>query len=263
MLRYRVLGPIEIQADDGPVEIPGRFQRTLLAALLVNTGRLVMAHSLVDELWGAHPPGNSENALQAHVSRLRRTLTKAQPHRSAPHIVSLPSGYRLLVEPDEVDADRFIRAVGYVRSRPDLDPAETTRRLRDALALWRGAAFGGDIGGFICQAAAIRYDEHRSSALELLFETELLIGRHAQVIAELSEFVESDSVNEKLCAQLMVALYRAGRQTDALALYRRVRGRLADELGIEPSPTLRNCERAILSHDPMLEARSQPIALRG
>lgn len=238
----------------------GRFQRTLLAALLVNTGRLVMAHSLVDELWADNPPGNAENALQAHVSRLRRKLAKAEPGRRTPRVVSLPSGYRLLTKPDEVDADQFISEVTIVRARPDLDPRETIQRLRDALSLWRGPAFGGDLGGFICQAAAIRYEEYRAAALELLFEKELRVGRHTQVIAELSELVESESVNEKLCAQLMVALYRAGRQTDALALYRRVRARLADELGIEPCPTLRDCELAILSHDPKLQMRVEAIA---
>jgi DNA-binding SARP family transcriptional activator len=263
MLRYRVLGPIEIQAADRPLEIRGRFQRTLLAALLVNPGRLVMAHLLVSELWGDNPPGNAENALQAHVSRLRRKLAKAEPNRRTPRVVSLPSGYRLLAKPDEVDADRFMQTVTQVRARPDLDPREAIQLLRDALSLWRGPAFGGDLTGFICQAAAIRYEEHRASALALLFDKELQIGRHAQVIAELSEFVESESLNEGLCAQLMVALYRAGRQTDALALYRRVRARLADELGIEPCPTLRDCEHAILSHDPKLLVRAEPVAVNG
>jgi DNA-binding SARP family transcriptional activator len=235
----------------------------LLAALLVNTGRLVMAHSLVSELWGDNPPGNAENALQAHVSRLRRKLTKAEPNLRTSRVVSLPSGYRLLAKSDEVDADQFMVEVTQVRARPDLDPGDAIQRLRDALSLWRGPAFGGDLTSFICQAAAIRYEEHRASALELLFEKELQIGRHAQVIAELSEYVESESLNERLCAQLMVALYRAGRQTDALALYRRIRTRLADELGIEPCPTLRDCELAILSHDPKLQARAEPIAVGG
>jgi DNA-binding SARP family transcriptional activator len=233
----------------------GKFQRRLLAALLVNTGRLVMANSLVDELWAGDSPGNAENALQAHVSRLRRKLAKAEPGRLTPRVVSLPSGYRLITKPDEVDAEQFTSEINYIRAQPGLDPQETIQRLRDALSLWRGPAFGGDLGGFICQAAAIRCEELRSSALEMLYDTELGIGRHAQVIAELSELVESESVNEKLCAQLMVALYRSGRQTDALAFYRRIRTRLADELGIVPSPTLRNCELAILSHDPKLQNR--------
>jgi DNA-binding SARP family transcriptional activator len=259
MLRFRLLGPIEIHAADRPIEIRGRFQRTLLAAMLVNAGRLVMAHTLVDELWGENPPGAAENALQAHVSRLRGKLAKAEPGRRTQRLVSLPSGYRIIATPDEVDTDVFLREISYVRSHPELDPAEVINRLRGALSLWRGPTFGGDLGGFICQAAAVRYQEYRASALELLFETELRIGRHAQVIAELSELVESRSVNEQLCVQLMVALYRSGRQSDALALYRKVRTRLLDELGIEPCPTLRACELAILSHDPELNTIAEPV----
>jgi DNA-binding SARP family transcriptional activator len=127
-------------------------------------------------------------------------------------------------------------------------------RLREALALWRGPAFGTDLGGFLCQAAAVRYEEHRAAALELLYEKELQLGRHAHVIAELSELAQAKSVNERLCALLMVALYRAGRQTDALALYRKIRIRLAAELGIKPSLSLRNLEFAILAQDPALDA---------
>jgi DNA-binding SARP family transcriptional activator len=252
---------MEIQAGEKLVEIRGRFQRTLLAALLVNAGRVVMAHALVDELWGENPPGAAENALQAHVSRLRRKLASAEPNRRTPRVVSLPSGYRLQVGVDELDADQFMQEITTVVAQPDMDPVEAIQRLRGALSLWRGPAFGGDLVGYICPAAAVRYEEYRASALELLFEKELLIGRHAQVIAELSELVESRSVNERLCAQLMVALYRAGRQTDALALYRKVRNRLLDELGIEPCPILRKMELAILSQDPDLDALTAPIAL--
>lgn len=261
MLKFCVLGPIEIQLPGRSLEIRGRFQRTLLAALLVNANRLVMAHTLVDELWGENPPGAAENALQAHVSRLRGKLAKAEPGRRTQRVVSLPSGYRLVAGPDEVDAEAFLQAITYVRAQPNLEPLEIIERLRGALSLWRGPAFGGDLGGFLCQAAAVRFEEHRSSALETLFDTELRIGRHAEVIAELSELVESRSVNERLCVQLMIALYRSGRQSDALALYRKVRTRLLDELGIEPCPTLKACEMAILSQDPELNRSTEP-ALR-
>jgi DNA-binding SARP family transcriptional activator len=240
MVRFGILGPIAVEA----VDLRGRFQRTLLATLLINAGRVVTASSLIDELWGESPPGDAENALQAHISRLRGKLP-------AP-LVRLPSGYRLLVEPHEIDAEMFVRSVVRLRARRDLLPAEVIERLRAALSLWRGPVFGGDLGGFGCQAAAARYEEHHAAALELLYDTELELGRHANVVAELRELVESKSVNERLCAQLMVALYRTGRQTDALAVYRRIRTRLADELGTTPSASLQRMELAILAQDPGL-----------
>jgi SARP family transcriptional regulator, regulator of embCAB operon len=254
MLTCRILGPLEIAADGRAVEIRGTIQRTLLAALLVGGGRQVMTNSLMDELWGSRPPGNAENALQAHVSRLRRRFEEVEPDRTTPRLVSLPSGYRLLTDGAQVDAELFVRAITEVRSKPAMEPVEVISRLREALSRWRGPVFGGAIGGLICQAATVRYEEQRSSAYTMLFENELLIGRHAQIIAELAELVEAESLNERLCQQLMVALYGAGRQTDALALYRRMRERLTEELGIEPSPALRRVELAILSQDPILDA---------
>jgi SARP family transcriptional regulator, regulator of embCAB operon len=253
MLTCRILGPLEIATDGRAVEVRGTIQRTLLSALLVGGGRQVMTNSLMDELWGSRPPGNAENALQAHVSRLRRRFEEVEPGRDAPRLVSLPSGYRLLTDDAQVDAELFVRAINEVRAKPDMEPVEVIRRLREALALWRGPVFGGAIGGLICQAATVRYEEQRSSAYSMLFENELLIGRHSQIIAELAELVEAESLNERLCQQLMVALYGAGRQTDALALYRRMRERLTEELGIEPSPALRRVELAILSQDPALD----------
>ena len=254
MLTCRILGPLEIAANGRAVEIRGTIQRTLLAALLVGGGRQVMTNSLMDELWGSRPPGNAENALQAHVSRLRRRFEEVEPDRTQPRLVSLPSGYRLLTDGAQIDAEMFLKAITEVRAQPSMEPVEVIRRLREALALWRGPVFGGAIGGLICQAATVRYEEQRSSAYTMLFENELLIGRHAQIIAELAELVEAESLNERLCQQLMVALYGAGRQTDALALYRRMRERLTEELGIEPSPALRRVELAILSQDPILDA---------
>ena len=124
-VRFRVLGPIEIQTAGQPIEIRGRFQRTLLAALVINAGRLVMGGALVDELWGETPPSAAENALQAHVSRLRAKLAAAEPNGSTPRITSLPTGYRLMAEAHEIDAEQFLRAVVAVRARQDLLPAET------------------------------------------------------------------------------------------------------------------------------------------
>jgi DNA-binding SARP family transcriptional activator len=260
MLTCRILGPIEIAAGGRAVEIRGTIQRTLLAALLVGGGRQVTTSSLMDELWGSRPPGNADNALQAHVSRLRRRFEEVEPERTTPRLVSLPSGYRLLTDGAQVDGELFLAATAAVRADPDLPPADIIHRLRAALAWWRGPTYGGALGGLICQAAAVRYEERRSAAYSLLFENELLLGRHAEIIAELAELVEAESLNERLCQQLMIALYGAGRQTDALALYRRMRERLTAELGIEPSPALRRVELAILAQDPILDPTTAGLA---
>ncbi|SDD18802.1 DNA-binding transcriptional activator of the SARP family [Actinokineospora iranica] len=259
MLTYRILGPIEIQAGGEPVEISGTFQRTLLAALLVNHDRLVLTESLIGELWEHNPPRNAENALQAHISRLRRRLRGVDPARKSPRFLSMPSGYRLCLNGDAFDADVFTHALLDVRANPSNNPLEMIGKLRTALTLWRGPTFGGTLGGFICQAAAVRYKEYRAAALERLYEAELMIGRHNEIVAELSELVESESLNERLCQQLMVALYRCGRQRDALAVYQRMRARLMDELGVEPSPVLQKCQMAILAHDAVLQPRPAPV----
>ncbi|MFC5290548.1 BTAD domain-containing putative transcriptional regulator [Actinokineospora guangxiensis] len=262
MLTYRILGPIEVQAGGEPVEINGTFQRTLLAALLVNHDRLVLTDSLIGELWEHNPPRNAENALQAHISRLRRRLRSVDPDEKSARFLSMPSGYRLCLNDDAFDADVFTHALLDVRANTGLAPQDMIARLRQALTLWRGPTFGGNLGGFICQAAAVRYKEYRAAALERLFDAELKIGRHNEIIAELSELVESESLNERLCQQLMVGLYRGGRQRDALAAYQRMRNRLMDELGVEPSPVLMKCQMAILAHDPALQPRPVTSAAR-
>lgn len=264
MLEFRILGPIEVRGTDDPIEIRGKFQRTLLATLLVNSGKIVSKHSLMEELWGADPPRNADNALQAHMSRLRRCLDPAEPERPSTRLVSTPSGYRLCIDDDELDADTFIRAVKQVEVRDNLDSFSVVTLLRRALALYHGPVFGGPIGGLVCQVAAVRYEEYRCEALALLFENELLVGRHSEITAELSGLVESEPLNERLSQQLMIALYRSGRQTSALAVYRRIRARLIEELGLQPSPNLRHCEWAILSHDPTLAGRvDYPLASNG
>jgi len=176
-------------------------------------------------------------------------------------LVGLPSGYRLLVPEQDVDALLFLRTLGEVR-RLATDPAAAIVRLRAALALWYGPVFGGLVGGPICQAAVARFEAARSVAAETLFDLELRQGRHTEIIPELSGLVESQALNERFCEQLMVALYRSGRQIEALDAYRRMRLRLDTELGVAPSPTLRKYERAILAHDPALRIGADHAALR-
>lgn len=260
-MTFVYLGALECWLGRRQVEIRGSSQRTLLAALLAANSKPVSVDALVEELWGADPPARVENALQAHVSRLRRKLHCAGATNSV-SLSSLPSGYRLTVPEEDVDATVFMRVLKEVRSQPNMDATTATAKLRSAVALWRGSVFGGSLGGPICQAAAARHEAARLVAIELLFDLELRCGRHTEVIPELSELVESPSLNERFCEQLMVALYRSGRQTEALEVYRRMRTRMDVDLGVEPSPALRNYERAILAHDPALYAGANHAALR-
>lgn len=260
-IKFLYLGALECWLGHRPVEIRGTMQRTLLAALLAAGSKPVSVDALVAELWGENPPASAENALQAHVSRLRRKLRCAGGCTSV-SLSSLPSGYRLMVSQDDADATTFMRALNDGRGRRHMDVPTTIAKLRSAVALWRGPVFGGPLGGPICQATAARYEAARSVAVELLFDLELRCGRHTEVIPELSELVESPSLNERFCEQLMVALYRSGRQTEALEVYRRMRMRLDADLGVAPSPTLRKYERAILAHDPVLCAGANYAALR-
>ncbi|HEY3608765.1 MAG TPA: AfsR/SARP family transcriptional regulator [Pseudonocardiaceae bacterium] len=262
-ITFRLLGGLGFCPNGSPVEIRGTIQRTLLATLLTVGSHPVPMGALVEELWGEHPPATAENALQAHISRLRRKLQGVAGAGSV-RLVGLPSGYRLLVPAEDVDALLFLRTLGEVRGRQATDADDgAIVRLRAALALWFGPVFGGLVGGPICQAAVARFEAARSVAAETLFDLELRQGRHTEIIPELSGLVESQALNERFCEQLMVALYRSGRQIEALDAYRRMRLRLDTELGVAPSPTLRTYERAILAHDPALRIGADHAALRG
>ena len=226
--------------------------QTLVAVFLTAGDRLLRADALAEELWGWTPPANPENALQAQISRLRRTLAKLEPQRADPRLSTTVSGYRFSVHWSELDATTFMRRVDEIRSRPATDIRKDIAELRKALALWRGPVFGGLVGGNACQSAAAKYEESKTAALELCYDLELKAGGHARVIPELTELVGQNPLQEQFCSLLMVALYRSGRQIDALNVYRRLRQELDENLGVEPSPVLRRFEQAILTHDPLL-----------
>jgi SARP family transcriptional regulator, regulator of embCAB operon len=239
----------------------GAMQRTLLATLLAAESRPVAAEPVAMELWGESPPSNWENALQAHVSRLRRRLVSVADDQPA-RLVVAPGGYRLLVADGALDATVFMEKFTHARTLATADPVAAASVLRAALALWQGPALGNVAGGPLCRAAAARFDSARGIALETMFDLELQAGRHIDIIPALSELVESPLLNERFCEQLMIALYRSGLQTEALATYRRIRHRLDSELGVQPTRTLRNHEQAILAHDPSLLLHSNHLALR-
>ncbi|MEV0718867.1 BTAD domain-containing putative transcriptional regulator, partial [Asanoa sp. NPDC050611] len=237
-MRFGVLGPLAVWTADGaPVPIPGAKVRTLLAALLARAGQPVSADRLVDDLWGDDLPGNPAAALAVKVSQLRRALDDAEPGARA-LVESGPAGYRL--------ATRAVDAVEF----EDLLDGE---RLDDALALWRGSAYAGFEDAEFARAATVRLAERRLAALDDRVEAQLALGRHAAVAGELADLVARNPLRERTRGLWMLALYRAGRQAEALDSYADLRRRLADELGLDPGPAVAAVHRAILTQDPALD----------
>lgn len=261
MTNFFVLGPLECRSADWPVNIYGTLQRALLATLLAAEGNPVSVDSLVSELWGDSPPPLWENALQAHISRLRRRMAAVADDRPCRLIVA-HSSYCLQTDADAVDAKVFMRELSNARLLGATNPSAAADTLRGALALWRGKAFDLVIQGPLCRTVAQRYETARVVALETLFDLELRSGRHTEIMPMLSELVEAPSLNERFCEQLMIALYRSGQQARALNAYRRMRERLDAELGVEPTITLRNLFNAILNHHPALRMGADHAVLR-
>jgi DNA-binding SARP family transcriptional activator len=234
-MEFRILGPLEVVDGGRALSLGGPRQRALLALLLTRANRVVSRDELIDELWNDDAPEGARNALQYHVSRLRKALAPNEV------LVTREPGYMLRVAPDELDLLEFERLRDSAREAP---PEEAVRLLRRALELWRGSA----------QAEIAYLDELRIAALEQRIEAELELGRHADLVAELEQLVREHPLRERLRAQLMLALYCSGRQAEALDVYRQTRQELIEQLGIEPSPSLQELERAILRHDPSLLA---------
>ena len=234
-----MLGPFEVRTDDGVLaDVPGARLRGLLIALALEPGHAVPKATLVDWIWGERPPSDAANALQRLVSRLRKALPEGL-------VEGQTDGYRLRVEPDAVDAVRFERLVGQARN--DEDPRRV-RLLREALALWRGAAMQGvglqDSAAF--DAAVTRLEGLRLTAMEDRFDAEISLGHGAELVTELTDLVAAHPVRERLVAALMRALVATGRDTEALLVYQRTREALADALGVDPSPELSALHVALL-----------------
>jgi DNA-binding SARP family transcriptional activator len=246
-VEFRILGPLEVVAENGTLALGGSRQRALLALLLTRPNEVVSADRLIDELWGDDVPQQAANALQYHVSQLRKTLATADCIRTqAP-------GYAIEVHPDELDLLRFERLVDGAESAP---PQRAAELLREALGLWRGGPLADFAHESFAQTEIVRLEELRLRALELRIEADLALGRHREVVAELEALVREHPLRERLRAALMHALYASGRQAEALEVYRQTRAQLVDSLGIEPSPALQELERAILRQDPALDAET-------
>uniref|UniRef100_A0AAU2JJK7 Winged helix-turn-helix domain-containing protein n=1 Tax=Streptomyces sp. NBC_00049 TaxID=2903617 RepID=A0AAU2JJK7_9ACTN len=251
-MRFGVLGQLSVWTAGGiSVRVPELKVRTLLASLLVDAGRPVSAHRLIDDLWGEEQPGNPLRALQAKVSQLRRVLDEAEPG-ARDLVASRAPGYALDAPRDAFDSATFTALAA--RARASADPGVRAALFAEALAVWRGPAFADFAEESFTRAAANRLEEERLVVREEQAEARLELGEHALLVGELAELVERHPLRERLRAVQLSALYRAGRQSEALAGYEDLRSRLADDLGLDPSPALVALQQAILTQDPRLEA---------
>ncbi|MFJ5549837.1 BTAD domain-containing putative transcriptional regulator [Streptomyces sp. NPDC093225] len=259
-MKFRILGPVQaFDERSGVLVVPaGAKQRALLGALVVKAGQVVSADRLVDELWSEHPPANAANALQAHVARLRRLLSVPPPVAGEPPrewLVTRPLGYVLRLGDADTDARHFQRLAAEGRDLAHTDPGRSADVLRRALALWRGPALEGSGRGAICSVEASLLEESRIVALESLYDACLRAGRAGEITGELEELIASHPLRERFYELLMTALYRCGRQAEALRVYERARRRLVHDLGVEPGPVLRGRMEAVLHHQDPATAR--------
>jgi DNA-binding SARP family transcriptional activator/pimeloyl-ACP methyl ester carboxylesterase len=254
-VRISLLGPLTVDGEPGEVVLRAAKERTLLATLALRPGVVVGPDALIDALWGDSPPASARKTLQTYVSNVRREL--------GPEIITTTaSGYSLSVAADDVDVGRFrglVRAAEEARAR-GAEP-EAREHLREAVALWRGAPFPGAGPRSGLAAEAVRLQEEYLTALEARLAADLAAGCDGELVAELETLVREHPFRERLWGHLMVALYRTGRQADALAAYQRARARLGEDLGLEPGGELRRLEQAILDHDPSLDGSATPAPM--
>jgi DNA-binding SARP family transcriptional activator len=258
-VEFRILGPVEVVDGRSSLGIGGPKQRAVLAALLLHAGHVVSVDQLIDQLWAGEPPQNAKTILQGYVSALRKTL-------GAETIRTRGPGYAVELEGHELDLRRFERLVSDAREASAAGAhTAAAAALRQALDLWRGPALADFAYEAFAQSPIGRLEELRLTALEDRIDADLAIARHGALVGELEALVSEHPLRERLRGQLMLALYRAGRQAEALEAYREARRILVDELGIEPTGALQALEKAILRQDPSLDLApaspaAQPVA---
>ncbi|MCX5229276.1 AfsR/SARP family transcriptional regulator [Streptomyces sp. NBC_00233] len=279
-MKIRILGPLHAETDGVPVVPSAAKTRQILALLALHPGRPVPVATLKEELWGPLPPCSAHSTLQTYILRLRRALASALggpygsegkaaataaprttgatgasgPARARDLLATGHDGYLLRIADEHVDALAFQRAAQAGHTAfADGDSARAARLLREALALWKGPALVDVRAGAALRIHAARLEESRLLATERRLDAELRLGLHGELLAELVELTRLHPANERLHAQAMVAFYRAGRQSEALQLYRGLRRRLVEELGLEPAPQLQRLHQAMLSVDPRLD----------
>src|SRR4051794_37087438 len=253
-MEFRILGPLEIRQNGHALPCKGAKQRLLLATLLLHVNEVVSSDRLIEALWGERPPPTANKALQVHVSQLRRLL---EPDL----LVTRPPGYELHLDDARIDLQQFVAAAG--QGRAALAAGRTDQAaavLADALALWRGPALDDLSYEQVLQPEIARLEELRLAVLEDRIEADLECGRHLELIGELEQLAMQHPLRERIRGQLMLALYRSGRQAEALDVYADARSRLVEELGLEPGRDLKTLQQRILEQDPGLDARPRPAA---
>ncbi|MFD0817649.1 BTAD domain-containing putative transcriptional regulator, partial [Micromonospora zhanjiangensis] len=259
-MRFEILGSLRAWRDGYELDLGPGKQRAVLAVLLLNPGRPVGTGQIIDAVWPDDPPANGPNVVQKYVAGLRRVLEPDRSPRTPGQLLTLTdAGYLLRIDPEAVDAERFERGVQRARAAFAAGrPAEAVAGFRAVLEMWRAEPLAGLSGSFF-EATRVRLTEARATAVESLAETELALGRHHELIAELARPVAEFPVRERLRGLLMLALYRSGRQADALGAFREIRTLLADEYGLEPGRELQDLHQQILRSDPALAAPT-PVA---
>ena len=255
-IEFRLLGPLDAVTAGEPISLGGLRQRTLLVLLLLRANEAVSRDRLIDDLWGTEPPATADNSLAALVARLRRVLP-------ADLLLTTQAGYEVRVEPEAIDLHRFERLVedgnGALAAG---EPSRAGELLRSALSLWRGPALVDFAYEAFAQPAIVRLEELRLAALESRIDADLALDRHLELVGELQGLLVENPLRERLRGQLMLALYRSGRQAEALEAYRDGRRVFVEELGIEPGPALQELEGAILRQDPQLGGHEAEPARR-
>ena len=256
-MEVRVLGPLEVREDDEQLALGGLKQRALLAILALHANEVVSTDRLIDELWGAEAPQTAAKSLQVHVSQLRKVLEPNRRSGEAGELLCTQSpGYLLRLDPEQLDIERFKRLYDEGREAMSKGNPETAAaKIGEALTLWRGAPLADLTYASFAQSEISRLEEMRLAALEDRIEADLQRGRHTAVIGDLERLIASEPLRERPRRQLMLALYRSGRQAEALEVYRRAHRSLVDGLGIEPGRELKELQAAILRQDPELDLR--------
>jgi DNA-binding SARP family transcriptional activator/class 3 adenylate cyclase len=253
VIEFRILGPLEALDGGRVVALGGSKQRALLALLLLHANEALVSDRLINELWGEQPPAAASKTLKVRISRLRKALASGADNGSPALLVTRDHGYELQLDLEHLDARRFERRLAEGRSELAAGRARrAASALEEGLALWRGRPLDDLAYEPFAQREIARLEDLRVAALEQLVEAKLALGRHAEVVGELEALIDEYPYRERLRAQLMLALYRCDRQTDALQAYRDARRKLVEEVGIEPGERLRELERAILAQDPAL-----------
>lgn len=249
-MEFRILGPLEVIDSGKPVSLGAGKQRSLLALLLLHPNEVLHGDALVDALWGERPPPTAAKMLHNHVSHLRRALSAGDP--GGQRLETRGNGYVLRVSPGERDVDRFEERLEDARARGTGDPKGKARVLREALGLWRGPPLSDFTYEDFAREEIGRLEELRLGALEELFDAELALGRHGEIVAQLTRLAREHPLRERLLGQLMLALYRSGRQAEALEAYQTARRALIEERGLDPGTALQQLQQAILRQDPDL-----------